>query len=91
MTVAHVLRLAPLPQELLTFVRSAHTVFVLEDHSVFGGLASLLMQYTSARVISYGWPMTWPGESGQDEELLLKHGLDSHTLSERMEHILEPS
>jgi transketolase len=89
--LAHVLRLAPLPRELMTIVGSAQIVFVLEDHSIFGGLASLLMQYTSARVISFGWPMTWPGESGQDQELLLKHGLDSHTLCDRIEHVLTPS
>jgi transketolase len=86
--LAHVLRLKPFPEDLVPSLESARLIFVLEDHSTFGGLASLVERHTSTRVISLGWPMEWSGESGQDDEILLKGGLDPTTVSHRIETVL---
>ena len=86
--LAHILRLKPFPQDLIPSLESARMIFVLEDHNTFGGLASLVQRHTSTRVVSLGWPTEWSGESGQDEEILLKGELDSTSVSRRIDKVL---
>jgi transketolase len=84
----HVNRLSPFPQEVTEALESAETVFVLEDHSRFGGLASLLHQHVAVSVQHLGWPMGWAGESGHDEEILFAQGLHPVIVSQRIEEAL---
>lgn len=84
----HVSRLSPFPQEVAQALESAETVFVLEDHSSFGGLASLLQQHVAVGVQPLGWPREWPGESGHDEEILFAQGLHPVLVSQRIEEAL---
>jgi transketolase len=74
--VLHCARVKPLPKLVLEALREIETAFVIEDHSTFGGLASLIQQHAPhARVVPIGWPADWPGQSGDDLELLRLHGL----------------
>jgi transketolase len=52
-------------------------VFVLEDHTTFGGLASLVRHaHFKASTVSFGWPPEWFGGSAADEDLLRSAGLE---------------
>jgi len=89
--VLHCLRVSPLPPGLLEELQEVETLFVIEDHYTFGGLASIIQHAgTRARVIPLGWPMGWAAQSGGDEDLLQMHGLTPHqlaaTISEAVRH-----
>lgn len=89
--VLHCLQVSPLPKGLLEELRRIETLFVVEDHYSFGGLASIIQHAgTRARVIPLGWPLGWTAQSGSDEELLEMHGLAPHqlaaTISETVRH-----
>lgn len=74
--VLHCARVRPLPELVRETLRDVDELFVVEDHSTFGGLASLLMQLgLRARITPIGWPPDWPAQSGDDAELLQLHGL----------------
>ena len=82
----HCLRLSPLPDPLAAALREVRTLFVVEDHSTFGGLATLLRQLDlDARIVSLGWPPGWPGQSGDDFELLRLHGLSPEQIAATVE------
>jgi transketolase len=81
--VIHCQRIAPLPPSLVQTLADAERVFVVDDHSTFGGLASLLQRLgLGPKIYALGWPPDWPAESGSDEALLAAHGLDPPGLAE---------
>ena len=70
--------------EWLDDVLGAHEhVFVLEDHSPVGALADALRrQQTGRRIVAFGVE-GWPA-CGTPQEALRHHGLDGHSLADRM-------
>jgi len=56
---------------------------VIEDHNMFGGLASLLHQQSlDANIKSIGWPMDFAGKPGDDDDIRFAYGLSIDQLSE---------
>jgi transketolase len=85
-TVVHCHQIAPLPAQLVEALAGHERVLVVEDHSSFGGLASLLdRRGLRAEVIALGWPPGWGGQSGDDEALLARHGLDAEGIAASVE------
>jgi transketolase len=85
-TVVHCQQVAPLPAQLDGMLAGSERVFVVEDHATFGGLASLLAgRGVDAEVVALGWPPGWDGQSGDDEALLARHGLDAEGIAARVE------
>lgn len=82
--VLHVAQLAPLPAlDLFEILSNSNSVFVVEDHSEYGGLAGAIRHLNSSLdVRSIGWPMMWAGESGDDESLLQAYALDATGIAE---------
>lgn len=87
----HVPQLKPLP-DLEPFLHGVRTLISIEDHVVLGGLGSLLQdRFPTHAVTKLGWPVSFAGASGSDEDLRRAHKLDpaslmqavSCTLSER--------
>lgn len=88
-SVAHCQRIVPLPADLLAALVDAEKVFVVEDHSTFGGLASLVRATgLSVEVRALGWPPDWTGESGADDDLLAAYGLDGPGVAEAVRKAL---
>jgi transketolase len=80
--VLHCPCLKPLP--CLTKELSGVTqLVVIEDHCVFGGLASLLASELvgSLPIKAFGWPVDYSGKSGSDEELRVHYGLSGVALA----------
>lgn len=76
MGVLHCPRIAPLPDGLEAALAGVERLFVVEDHVTHGGLASLLQALgLPVRITALGWPVGWPGQSGDDLDLLRLHGL----------------
>lgn len=85
----HCARVRPLPDLVRESLQDVDTLFVVEDHSVFGGLASLIMQLgLRTRVIPIGWPADWPAQSGDDLELLRLHGLSPDAIAATVWEVL---
>jgi transketolase len=81
----HVLRPSPCPPDLPALLDGVTTLFVVEDHHEFGGLASLLQQLAlPVRIVPIGWPATWTGESGSDADLLRAGGLSAEAIAARI-------
>lgn len=77
----HVPCLRPLPA-VERALDGVETIIVVEDHSRFGGLASLLsMRLPQRPLYNFGWPVDFCGKSGPDETLLLHYGLDGASLA----------
>jgi transketolase len=71
----------PLERELA----GVEQVVVIEDHSRFGGLASLTsMLLPSVPLLSFGWPDTFVGKSGSDEALLAHYGLSGTAIAQEI-------
>jgi transketolase len=88
--VLHCARLSPLP-DLERVLAGVRTLAVLEDHRRFGGLASLAAQGLPDRPLHvFGWPDTYAGKSGSDDELRLLHGLDTGTLTSAIARLANP-
>lgn len=89
MGVLHCARVHPLPELARETLREVDELFVVEDHSTFGGLASLLMQLgLRTRITPIGWPPDWPAQSGDDAELLRLHGLDPEAIAATVTEVL---
>jgi transketolase len=89
--VLHCLLVSPLPKGVLEELRQVETLFVIEDHYRFGGLASIIQHSgTQARIIPMGWPTNWTAQSGSDEELLEMHGLAPHQLAAVVSEEIRP-
>lgn len=72
----HCPQVAPLPGGLGEALDTVRELFVVEDHARFSGLAARLRELDPpCRIHSVGWPPAWPGQSGEDHELLRLHGL----------------
>jgi transketolase len=81
----HCLQVSPLPEGLLHALREVEHAFIIEDHSTFGGLASLLRHANvPCRLEPIGWPMDWTVPSGNDEEVLRLGGLSADALARRV-------
>jgi len=79
--VLHCLRLRPLPA-LADELQGVRSLFVIEDHATFGGLASLVHGLgLSAAITALGWPGDYSGKSGADAQLLAAHGLTGGLLA----------
>jgi transketolase len=79
----HLPRLRPLPHDALRdALARARRVIAVDDHTVHGGLGSVLQQALApAAVEILGWPGWWPGQSGADADLRRAHGLDAASLA----------
>lgn len=83
--VLHCPQVRPLPDGLAEALAGVEHLFVIEDHTAFGGLASLIQQLgLPARVTAIGWPSGWAGQSGEDLALLRLHGLGPEQIAARV-------
>jgi transketolase len=83
--VLHCLRLRP-SARLAGELRDARRIVVVDDHSTFGGLGSLVHGLgLSAAVATLGWPEDFSGQSGSDEQLRAAHGLTADRISHTIE------
>ena len=86
--VLHCLRLRP-TGALAAELRDARRIFVVDDHSTFGGLGSLVHGLgLPATVTTLGWPQDFSGQSGNDDDLRAAHGLSDERISEIIEAAL---
>ena len=82
--LVHVPQLKPLP-DLAALLDGVETIVTLEDHVTLGGLGSLLQDYFPDRSVrKLGWPVSFPGASGSDDELRRAHRLDTESLVEAL-------
>jgi transketolase len=91
--VFHCARLAPLNSDRLhASLAHVESLFVVEDHYSFGGLASLLAQtQLCTKMHAFGWPQNWCGGSGSTEELLDSQGLSPARIADAVEQFLNGS
>jgi transketolase len=81
-SVLHLARIEPIPEELTTLIDSAHSWFVIEDHVRTGGLCEAVV--TAARRFPtawFGWPQRWMGGSGDSINLLESCGLTPEAIA----------
>jgi transketolase len=73
----HCLQLSPFPADQLSqLLKGVKKIIVVEDHLIFGGLASLVRALAPpGDIVSLGWPPDWHGQSGEDHLILELHGL----------------
>lgn len=72
----HVPQLKPLP-DFGHLLEGVDTLISIEDHVVLGGLGSLLQDRFPVRpVTKLGWPVSFAGASGSDDDLRRAHMLD---------------
>ncbi|WP_333678551.1 transketolase C-terminal domain-containing protein [Dyella sp.] len=73
----HLPQLKPLP-DLEPLLEDVDTLISIEDHVVLGGLGSLLQDRFPRRAVTkLGWPVSFAGASGSDEDLRRAHMLDA--------------
>jgi transketolase len=77
----HCALVRPLPQELIRLASADTKLVVVEDHYQFGGLASLIRECGRGEMLSIGWPSTWPGKAGAEEQILASQGLSIEEIS----------
>jgi transketolase len=79
-------QLVPLPNaQLATLLADVERLFTVEDHYPTGGLGSLLQDARiTPRPAPIGWPTQWTGQSGDDDDLLAAHRLDSVGLADQV-------
>jgi transketolase len=83
--VVQVLKIWPLSDSTLELLKSITTAYVLEDHSVLGGLGSILQSVGMARKTEQlGWPIGWTGQSGSDEALRYAANLNTSQVIDRV-------
>ena len=93
-TVVHVPSLKPLDEAELRTVLQGHDLIVTtEEHSIHGGLGSLVAEVLTAtgpspRIERIGVNDTW-GESASDDFLLSKHGLSPEKITARVRSLLK--
>ena len=93
-TVVHVPSFKPLDEAALRTVLQGHDLIVTtEEHSIYGGLGSLVAEVLTAvgpspRIERIGVNDTW-GESASDDFLLDKHGLSPEKITARVRSLLE--
>ena len=84
--VIQCLRLAPLPvEDLKHHLGTYNRIWVLDDHSAMGGLASILL--TAGFPVTnpvFAWPHHWSGGHGTVEELTQQHGLTPLAIATQM-------
>jgi transketolase len=88
-TVVHVPCLKPLDEAaLLSALDGQHLVVTVEEHSIYGGLGSLVAEVLTAagaapRVERIGVQDVW-GESAGNDYMLTKHGLSAELVADRV-------
>ncbi|VBN85071.1 transketolase family protein [Burkholderia pseudomallei] len=87
----HLARLAPFPGEAFgTLVDGVDGIWVVDDHTRFGGLADLLRANGYAvREPVFSWPANWSGDVGPTAELLRRYGLCAADVAARIAAELE--
>jgi transketolase len=82
----HCLLLSPLPSEaLLQQLSGVKKIYVIEDHSIHGGLYTLILSLgLNAKIIPVGWPQNWSGQSGSDESIMEMHGVSPAQVCNRI-------
>jgi transketolase len=92
-SVVHVPCIKPVDSDaLLDAVGAVPLVVTVEEHSIYGGLGSLVAELLTAnrsapRVVRIGIDDTW-GESAGNDFMLAKHGLSAGRISERVRSLL---
>lgn len=82
--VLHCARLCAGPR-LAEQLRDTKQLVTIEDHTVLGGLGSLVAEQCPATpLLKFGWPVEFAGKSGLDEELLERFGLSTRYMGERL-------
>jgi transketolase len=77
----HCALVRPLPREVVELALDTKLV-VVEDHYKFGGLASLIRECGRGEMLSLGWPSSWPGKAGAEEQILASQGLGTEQISD---------
>lgn len=84
----HCLQLKPFPDFEHELADVQH-IFCIEDHSRFGGLASLLAHQLPARHIhAFGWSPEFSGKSAADDALLERNDLTPQAIADAIIQIL---
>jgi transketolase len=83
--VFQILKVWPFSEATIDHLRAITKAYILEDHSVLGGLCSLI-RFIGFRgeIEQLGWPVGWSGQSGSDEALRHSAGLDTTQIVERV-------
>ncbi len=81
--VLHICKLKPYPVvEISKALEKMKSLFVIEDHYAFGGLASLTQHHLDSIRIKkiFAWPNDWTGGSGSTVDLLNSARLDPSSI-----------
>jgi transketolase len=74
--------------QVAAICRSARQVFVLEEHSVLGGLGAAICEiaaeHAPTRIFRIGVPDRFSEKCGTYEYLLTEHGLDADSVGRRI-------
>jgi transketolase len=80
------------PQQICTAARASSGLVTLEEHSVYGGLGSvvaeILSEYEPVRVLRIGVADRFSEHCGTYAYLLTEHGLDQKTVMDRISQFL---
>jgi transketolase C-terminal domain/subunit len=88
--VIQILKVWPLSDKINRSLQGVAGAYVLEDHSVLGGLGSLLSFTGFKGAIEYlGWPLGWTGHSGSDDALRNAAGLGTAQIADRIMRTLK--
>jgi len=84
--VIHLARLAPFPVVAFeALLDRVDNIWVVDDHTRFGGLADLLRTNGFAvREPVFSWPANWSGDFGSTDLLLKLHGLTGEDIAARV-------
>ena len=94
-TLANISSLRPLDREaLIRLLRNHKRIVTLEEHSLHGGLASIIQETIAteqidARIVSIGIPEGATTLAGSREELRTCYGLDVETVVRTVEHMVD--
>lgn len=84
--VVHIAKVFPITEDVEKLIDKLENWFVIEDHIYQGGLASHIVEKTRKLPdLWFGWLSTWPGGSGESEELRYECGLDSLSITNKIE------
>jgi transketolase len=83
--IFQILKVWPFANATLDHLKSIKKAYILEDHSVIGGLGSLIRFIGfQGSIEQLGWPVGWPGQSGSDDALRDSGGLSTIQIIDRV-------